>query len=102
MAVVVFGFHYTVKKYFSLHLKGYMIFYGLSRRTLEVSVIPVVNCLITVFVSEILKYKALAIRHLGCSKNARRRKEEKCTFFKEQLTNMFNVKIHVDLYLCTF
>ena len=46
--------------------------------------------------------KTLASRHLGYSKKSMTSQQSKILFLKKQSTNMFNAKIHLDLYVYTF
>ena len=69
-------------------------YFGLSIRTLEVTVTSIVKFLITCLVSEILKDKCtgLVICHVGFLKKSMMSQQGKILFSKTQLVNLFNVK----------
>ena len=74
-------------------------------RTFAVTVISVVKFLITCLISEISKAKTfrkkLVIRHLGYSKILLRHYRVKFFSLTKELAKMFNVKIHLDLFVYT-
>ena len=76
-------------------------YFGLSIRTFEVTIISVVKFSITFLVSEILKDKDTSYPPSWIFKKSMTSQPGKIIFLKKQLANMFNVKIHLDLYACT-